>query len=79
MNSALSSASAADDMTALTILLIVTTAQFLVGNSVLLDINNFPSSLLLAFVSVGCEALLWPARIISLVWCVMMAYGWVDT
>ena len=50
MNSAPSSASAADDMTALMILAIANTYPLLGGNAVLLDINKFPPDMLQAFV-----------------------------
>ena len=79
MNSSPSSASAADDMTSLTILDIVNTATLLVGKSVLLDIKKFPLALLLDFVSERYKASLCPARTISLTWYVMMDYGWVAT
>ena len=46
-NSAPSSASAADDMTALIILAMVNTDSLLGGNYVLLDIKKFPPALLL--------------------------------
>ena len=51
MNSAPSSASAADDMTDLTILEIVNTAPLLGGKVVLLDIKKCPPALIWAFVS----------------------------
>ena len=70
-----SSASAADDMTALMILSIVNNAPFLGGNAVLLDINKCPPDLLLDFVSERYEALLWPPRTFSIAWYAMTAYG----
>ena len=66
MNSAPSSASAADDMTSLMILEIVKTAPLLGGNAVLLDIKKCPPAMLLDFVSERYESLLWPDRTISL-------------
>ena len=77
MKSAHSSASAADDMTALMNLVIVNTAPLLGGDAVLFDMKKLPPALLLGFVSERYEALLWPARNISLVWYVSMTYGWV--
>ena len=51
MKSAPSSASAADDMTALMILAIFSTDTLLGGNAVLFDINKLPPALLLDFLS----------------------------
>ena len=59
MNSDPSSASAADDMTALIILVIVKNDPLLGGNYVLLDINKRPPTLLLDLVLERYEALLW--------------------
>ena len=78
MKSAPSSASAADDMTALMILAIVNTATLLGGNSVLFDMKKYPPDLLLGFVSERYEASLWPARTISLAWYVSIESGWVS-
>ena len=77
MNSDPSSVSAADDMTNLIVLEVVNTASLLGGNSVLLGIKKCPLAMLLAFILERYEALLWPARTISLVWYVMLGYGWV--
>ena len=78
-NSALSSASADDDMTALMIFSMVNTAPFLGGNAVLLNINKCTPALLLDSVLERYEASLWPARTISLAWYVMMKSGCVVT
>ena len=78
MNIAPSSASAADDMTALIILEIVNTAPLLGGKYVFVDIDKFPPALLLDSVLERYEASLWPSRTISLVCYVIMAYVWVD-
>ena len=75
MNSAPSSASAADDMISLMILEIVKTAPLLSRNAVLLDIKKCPPTMLLDFVYGRYESLLWPARTISLAWYVMTASG----
>ena len=77
MNLAPSSSYAADDMTDFIIFVIFSTAPLLGGNSVFLDINKCPPDLLIYFVSERCEALLCPARTISLAWYVIMASGWV--
>ena len=79
MNSAPSSASAADDMTALMILAIANTYPLLGGNAVLLDINKFPPDMLQAFVSERYEAFLWPTKTISLAWYVRTASGYEAT
>ena len=75
MNSAPSSSSAANDMTALTILEIMNTALLLGWNLVLLDINKCPSALLQDFVLERYNASMWPARTISLDWYVRKASG----
>ena len=75
MNSDISSASAADDMMALTILEILNTTPLLGGNAVLLDIKKCLPALIQAYVSERYEAYLWPARNISLAWYVMTEYG----
>ena len=77
INSAPSSESVVDDMTALMVLDIVNTAPFLGGSSVFVDINKFPPAMLIYFELERREALLWPARIISLAWYVIIASGWV--
>ena len=75
--SAPSSASAADDITALMILAIVNTATFLVGNAVLFDMKKCLPAMLLDFVSERYEESLWPARTMSLMCYMSMASGWV--
>ena len=74
-NSGPSSASDADDITALNILTIVNAATLLGGNVVFLDIKKCPPALLLAFVSERYEASLWPASNISLAWYARTASG----
>ena len=75
MNSAPSSASNADGMTALMILAIVKNFPLLGGNAMLLEINQCPPALLQALVLERYEASMWPARIISLAWYVMTESG----
>ena len=73
INSAPSSASDADDMTALMLLAIMNTALLLCGNAVLLEINKCPPPLLRALVLERYKALMWPASTISLAWYVITA------
>ena len=76
MKRAPSSASAAEDMTALIIFVMVITAPLLGGMAEFLDMKKCPPSLLRAFVSEIYEASLWPARNILLALYVMIASGW---
>ena len=71
--SALNSASAANDMTALTIVDTVSTAQLFFGSSMLLDVKKCPPAWLLAFVLLKCDALLWTASTMLLALYVRMA------
>ena len=66
MKSALSSASAAEDITDLMILATVRTDPLLVGYSAVLDKKKCPPARLLALDSERYEASLWPARTMSL-------------
>ena len=66
--SALSSASAAEDMTDLMILATVRTEPLLVGYSAVLDKKKWPPALLLALDSERYEASLWPASTMSIAW-----------
>ena len=59
---------AADDSTALIICNIVNTAPLLVGVSTLFDMNKCPLALLRALLSERYNALLCPARTVSLAW-----------
>ena len=68
MKSALSSASATEDMTDLMILATVKTDLLLVGYSALLDKKKWLPVLILALDSERYEASLWPASTMSLAW-----------
>ena len=77
INSVPSSASTADEMTALMVLAIVNTNPLLGRNSVSLDIKKFPPDLLLYIFWEKYNAFLWPTRTISPACYVIMSYGWV--
>ena len=68
MKSALSSASAAEDMTDLMILATVRTEPLLVGYSAVLDKKKWPPALLLALDSERYDASLIPASTTLLIW-----------
>ena len=62
MKSSHSSASAADDMTALMVLAIVNTAPLLGGNAVLFDMKKYPPDLLLFFFQRGKKCFCGPLK-----------------
>ena len=72
-------ASAAEDMTALIIFAVATTAPLLCGMAELLDMRKCPPSLLHFFSSNRYEASLWPARTVLLALYVMITSGWEAT
>ena len=76
MKRAPSSASVAEDMMALIICEMMTTAPLFGGMAELLDMKNCPPDLLHAFVSERYEASLWHARTMFLALYVMIVPGW---
>ncbi len=75
MSRASTSASAAKDMTALIICVIVRMAPLFGGLAVLLDMKKCPPAWLRVFDSERYDALLCPARTMSLAWYVTIASG----
>ena len=71
-----SSASAAEDITALIICEMMMTAPLFGGMAEFLDMKKCPPALLCAFVSDRYEASLWPARTMLLALHVMIVSGW---
>ena len=71
-----SSASDAEDITALILCAMVMTAPLLGGMTELLNMKKCPPDLLCAFVYERYEASLWPARTMLLALHVMIVSGW---